>query len=317
MLGDYAFRRLSDRQRREVADNIGLVAKHLEQHLALDVAPTRDREWDDLFQEGCVGLIEAVRTFRAESGIDFPAYAMPRIHSAVGRALRGAFATVRAPLYPRGRPLTGASAPPPVVQTLDFDPQDRRPQVRHATDGAPHGETIGERLRDRYVETVERVVRRMPRLRPARGDRPEVIQRIVDERLLIPDEDARTSLRAIARESHSSYARIAKCEKCIIDQVRADLDDDAETQRLRQAARRKPDGMDRPIDSALRDELECMRVDRLCATLEEGPPRERAERLVGLFACAGVAVADAVRAWLMALTPDQRAACLAVLRYDA
>lgn len=313
MIGETELARLDDRQRRQVAENIGLVTVHLRRHVPGRAPPTRDREWEDLFQEGCLGLIQAVCTFRMDSGIAFPAYALPRIHTAVSRALRGGFATVRQPLYPRRHGADEARCALPGVRTLDFDPQDRRPDPRHAIDRSATGGTVGERLRARYVQAVGRVVRQMKRSRPARQDRAHVLDRIVEERLLVPDSQARTSLRAIARETDSSYARIAKCEKRILDQVRADLADDAETQHLREAARRNPDGMATPIDAGLIDELEQLRIDRFVAQIEAGPPLERASRLLEAFDRAGLSLGAVARSWLATLTPRQRVACLAAV----
>ena len=88
---------LTEEQRRLVRENIGLVGVHLRRHLADLAVPRRDREGDDLFQEGCLGLVQAARRFDPEGGIAFPAYALPRIHKAVSKALYRKFATVRVP----------------------------------------------------------------------------------------------------------------------------------------------------------------------------------------------------------------------------
>ena len=88
---------LTDEQRRLVRENIGLVSVHLRRYVGNLAFPRRDREWDDLFQEGCLGLIQAAAAFRQERGIPFAAFALARIHNAVSRALHCKFSTVHVP----------------------------------------------------------------------------------------------------------------------------------------------------------------------------------------------------------------------------
>ncbi|MCC7293149.1 MAG: hypothetical protein IT449_13905 [Phycisphaerales bacterium] len=89
--------RLSDAQRRLVADNCGLVAVHLRRHVFNLREPRRDREWEDLFQEGCIGLLRAAVRFDEAAGIPFAAFALPRIHQAVSLAIQERFSLVRDP----------------------------------------------------------------------------------------------------------------------------------------------------------------------------------------------------------------------------
>jgi len=311
--GDKLLVHLDEEQRRRVAENTGLVAVHLSRHVRLGPAPTREREWDDLFQEGCLGLIEAARSFRPEAGIPFQAYALPRIRTAVSRALRGAFATVRRPLYPcRQRPGQngGARAPGGTTVTLDFEPADRRPDPRQTLDRPGSGETIGDRLRSRYVQAVQRTAGRLQRTRPARADRAEVVRRIVEQRLLIPEPDARVALRAIARETGSSYARIAECEKRIVDRVRAELADDAETQLLRAEAARRAEGLTAPLEPGLEVLLEGACVDAFVARLKAAPVERQATLLLSLIAAAGASLEDVARRLLGEMTRERRARVL-------
>src|SRR3990172_4876630 len=94
---DQLSKALTDEQRRLVRDNVGLVAVHLRRNVANLIHPKREREWEDLFQEGCLGLIRAATAFRAERGIPFAAFALPRIHNAVSRALVTKFSTIYVP----------------------------------------------------------------------------------------------------------------------------------------------------------------------------------------------------------------------------
>src|SRR3990172_3464145 len=94
---DQLSKALTDEQRRLVRDNVGLVAVHLRRNVANLIHPKREREWEDLFQEGCLGLIRAATAFRAERGIPFAAFALPRIHNAVSRAILTKFSTIYVP----------------------------------------------------------------------------------------------------------------------------------------------------------------------------------------------------------------------------
>lgn len=55
------------KQRCLVRDNMGLVAVHLRRNV-VNLHPKWEREWDELFQEGYLGLIRAATAFRAERG---------------------------------------------------------------------------------------------------------------------------------------------------------------------------------------------------------------------------------------------------------
>ena len=88
---------LSEVQRRRVRENLGLVGLHLRKHVRNLRTPRREREWEDLFQEGCLGLIRAAVDFAPEREIPFAAFALPRIHHAVSLALQSRFTLIRPP----------------------------------------------------------------------------------------------------------------------------------------------------------------------------------------------------------------------------
>lgn len=302
--------RLTERQRRQVEENIGLVAVHLRRHIKGTAEATRDREREDLFQEGCLGLIQAVQTFRPQSGIPLPAYLLPRIHTAVSRALRGGFSTVRRPLYQPRRTAACEETEYPTTVALDFDPQDRRPDPRHALERSSEEKgtgTIGERIRASYVRSVRRAAEESKRARPARGDRAQLIDRLVEQRLLVPEAEARVSLHSLARQTRSSYARVAQCEKRILDRVRAELTDDAETQHLREEARRNAEGMETPIDARLEAELEQARIDRFIARLRAAPAERQGAVLLALIDAAGTCLETLARTLFASLPPRRHA----------
>jgi hypothetical protein len=158
---------------------------------------------------------------------------------------------------------------------------------------------------------VRRAAEESKRTRPARSDRAALIDRIVEQRLLVPEAEARVSKRRLARETRSAYARIAQCEKRILDQVRADLAEDTETQRLRAEASRRVEGLDAPIDAALEAELERVRIDGFVARLKAAPPDRRGAMLLSLLDAAGAGIEVAARSLLARMTVDRRAEFLA------
>jgi hypothetical protein len=85
-------------QQELVARHIRLVYVHLNRRVPTPDSPHREREYDDLFQEGCYGLMQAaVRYGQVQPAMSFAAYAIPRIRRAVHAAIFEAFTTVRLP----------------------------------------------------------------------------------------------------------------------------------------------------------------------------------------------------------------------------
>jgi len=299
--------RLTDSQRRQVEQNIGLVGVHLRRHVRGSPQATRDREPDDLFQEGCLGLIQAVRTFRPEAGIPLPAYLLPRIHTAVSNALRNGFSTIRQPNTRRHTATAARNARYPTCITLDFDPRDLRPDPGRELERCRSSETIGQRIRDRYVRSVRRAADRAKRARRGRADRADLIDRIVEQRLLVPEPEARASLRGLARQTDSAYARVAQCEKRLLARVRADLTRDAETQRLRAEAGRHPDGMDASIDGELEAELEQVHIDSFLDRLADAVPAQQGAVLLELIKAAGARLETVAGSLARSIPGDRRA----------
>ena len=167
-------------QQRLVLENRGLVVLHIKRFVPGLAEPRRDREWDDLVQEGCLGLIRAAAAFDPDRGIPFIAFALPRIHGAVHKALHTRFATIAVPLAKahvpgttgknrgddddeRGLGNQSASSerdwPVPKLKTLGVRAlmheatDKRRPS---AASDASNVETVGDRLRDKYDRAVRR-----------------------------------------------------------------------------------------------------------------------------------------------------------------
>ena len=326
---------LSARQQRLVLENRGLVALHIKRFVPGLAEPRRDREWDDLFQEGCLGLIRAAETFDPQRGIPFAAYALPRIHGAVHKALHTRFATIAVPLAKAHRPGTkgknredddddhcsenqGASSerdwPVPKVTTLGdralmhVAAENRRPA---ADLDAPDGETVGDRLREKYDRAVRRAASIVSRGASIRGDRGALVTAIVEQRLLVPQAEYRTAMRRIARETGSSYARVSQCELRIRECVRTILEGDPEFDVLDRRARSDPDGVDAAIDDALERDLIAASAERFMARLADPEADDRLAKLDTLVGAARDEIRSLIRDRFAGLGPDQRERWLA------
>ena len=302
---------LNEKQRKLVADNTGLVAVHLRRNVPNLAMPRRDREWEDLFQEGCMGLIDAARTHREDSGIPFPAYAFPRIHNAVSRALRTKFTTVRVPLRAAPRGAEGEDAAshrtaphdPRVVQ-LAYDVSSRIPDRRHGLDDGQ--ELIGERLRDKYERALDIAEARVAGATSRRGDRQQLAHALVEHRLRIPRDEFRRPLRQVARETKSSFARVAQCEKQINASICETLDADPEFHELRRRQRLDPNGRDVVIDSAVGAALANVGNTEFRRRFEALPEPRRAKLLYRLVGLSGTDVCDFASRQVMRLSPIAR-----------
>jgi RNA polymerase sigma factor (sigma-70 family) len=288
---------LTDEQAHLVRENIGLVGVHLRRHVANLSQPRRDREWEDLFQEGCLGLIDAARRFRVDRGIPFAAFAFPRIHNAVSKALSTKFATVYVPPRRTSGGCTGApgrnseSGFGDCGETPDPRPMaDARPSVRSLSEmdernccyrGRHHTETacsdtIGSRLREKYECAVRTAAETSAGKTSTRGDRDALVHLLKEERFLIPSAESRRSLRQIARDTQSSYARVAQCDKQMGDRIRLTLDADPEFGELRRRKRAAPLGGDVPIDAEIERGLVLACADEFVRRFGDADEKTRA-----------------------------------------
>ncbi len=245
--------RLDERQARLVEDHLHLVRSHLRRHVAQAQAPRRDREQVDLYQEGCLGLIQAAKRYDPDGGIPFGAFAARRIHQAVSRALYEGFTIMRVPMRTQrqqSRDCDDGAPKAPVVHSLEHDPQTRQPDAR--ADPA-NQTTIASRIREKYEAAVRRARDSASANPGRRGDRRRLVECLVEGRLLVPDDERKTPLREIARETRSSYSRVAGCEKKLAVEIGETLSRDPEYRRLKETARRSRDGFQATIDNCSSD----------------------------------------------------------------
>ena len=186
--------KLTPAQRDLVAANLGLVGVHM-RRVSCRVSPMRDRERDDLFQEGYLGLITAAQRYTPAHHMPFAAFAIPRIHNAVSMALHHRFRTVRVATYRNGQHVPSErSMSDEFVQAIP----DRR------TSGA-----CAARVRSKAA--IEPAVRRLRG--PSRKSAAEyagLVARLLD--YVFSEEAYRPSLRQISRDI-SMWKRPSRSEK--------------------------------------------------------------------------------------------------------
>jgi hypothetical protein len=249
---------LSPDQRRTVEKHLPLVTTCLEA-FARRSKHARDRNvrWE-LFQEGCLGLMEAVARFRPESRRSFARFACSRILHGFRRwGRRQAWGGFR--VYDsRAQRKRRDSDADPKVRSLDpsavqFLRDHRRPSVSMDPDRPPC-ETIGERIGERMQRAAQCAVIRVEDSDDPPGSRM-LAERILADRLMVPEEAQRDTLRGLARATGSPMGRVRRCDARLRQALREVLEEDGEVSRLRAAARRSRRGMSRPLDAGLQDRL--------------------------------------------------------------
>lgn len=267
---------LTEAQRALVADNLGLVGWYIRQRVRGVGRPGAERDFADLFQEGCLGLARAARTYDPARGIPFAAFAAWRVRAAISRYLSRSAQMLS---HTRGRRV-------------------RRVSLKHAEQagcGSPAAScevALGDKVHERIDAAIVRVARRMLSRSGTRDDWQRLGRVLLAERIAIPEPTARRSLRAIALGTSSSLNRVADRERRLYAEVRRLLRADGELARLRRAARARPEGFAAEWDGQLQAEARSAAVNRLVENLRR---RRGAARMRWL-------------AELVALTADGRAA---------
>jgi len=315
---------LTDAQRRLIHENLGLVGVHLRNIRGLAI-PRCDREWSDLFQEGCLGLIRAAVLHPKHPDVPFAAFALKRIRHAVSRALSARRIRKRGKMTVQ---MTAFGSAGPADRRMEDEdrrghgrPNRRAHRANRSLGGSladrcdprkpPPGdpdngaETVGERLRAKYERAV-RKTREMMADRVTHRDRRRLACLLEQERFLIPDDEAKRSLRQIARDTGWSYASVAECDREFGSMVRDRLDEDPEFDALRRWARAQPEGSGQDIDDDLEGELIDASAAEFLRRLTDAEPAERARMLGMLLGPTGNDLETLIRDRFAALPPTRR-----------
>lgn len=317
--------RMTEAQREMVEKNLGLVGTQTKRMLGRSVRSVCAGDYWDMFQEGCLGLIQAVRSYDPNSGMTFATYAIPRIRYASWRALHRYRESIRRPerhcrvrRHPpehRRSPMSVAHTDAPRVRTCSPEemnalPDDSRPgnaSDGYAEDGGRSGlETIGGRVRQKLESAVDTVVGRLSSSTKSRRDRGKLARTLADQRLLVPNAEFRASLRQIAGETGSSYGRVAACEALLVAEVRRILSEDAEFEFLREEGASRREGMAAAIDDKLRGTLRRRVTDRIIGVFGDLPRVDQADMLLTVLENGGVDIGSLLRAHADSLADGDR-----------
>jgi RNA polymerase sigma factor (sigma-70 family) len=346
--------RLSRAQRELVDRHKGLVHLHLRRRVRLPRDPTRTREREDLFQEGCIGLMRAAVSYDPKTDGAFEPYALARIRAAVHAAIYEGFATVRVPVGVINRRksalreaeqleaqqraaqtddpdrecprLRGKSQRSPWIQCLQLTDDaiiadERRKYDPRAfeppaahTQPQPTGETIAQHLRDKHRIALAVAIRRVA-ARCRRSDVARVLQAIVDERLIISAESERTPLRALGRRFGVSIGRTVAWQQQLDRETKRLLSADRELAVLRDVASSAEAGVDERLDPEFLAKLTAARRQALSDMLaQDGSDDSIANVLSHIARAAGQKPADLARALFADLGVAQQRAVLAALQ---
>lgn len=290
--------KLNEEQRQLVEENTGLINVHIRKFVSLPRSPHRQREYDDLFQEGCLALMQASQTYSEDRHGPFAAYAIPRIHHAVSIALYERFATVRVPAKSikrarerqRNRHESDRHRPEPaLVDTHNMADGSydgpvacanrHRPSATGGSAGRPwrgKSPTLRDRLREKYEAAVREGAARIAASGRGRQDRGALIQRFVEDRLLIPEPSSQTSKRQLARDFECSIGRVQSCEETLVAEIRNLLSEDDEFKAVLGFSRSEEDGMDAIIDDAVVRELDHVARDGFAVRFAALPAESQA-----------------------------------------
>src|SRR4030042_288579 len=94
---DQLLAQLTTEQKDLVYQHINLVSMHIRNNVPTPDAPRRKREYEDLFQEGCLGLIRAAIRYEKTRDGEFAAYALPRIRGTIFKAIHHKFSIIHLP----------------------------------------------------------------------------------------------------------------------------------------------------------------------------------------------------------------------------
>lgn len=276
---------LSPAQQAQVRDNLGLVADYLRRRTSIPPRPMSRCEYDDLFQEGVLGLIQAVIRYDAARGRSFATFAVRHIQGAISRALAERFATVHIPVKrvkeagrarrerattgPEGKSYSENDTSWSVPVSANLGDEDVKVRDVRTSEAGPE-RRLGDVLRERY-EAAVRTAGFRAGLRgrgKGRSDRAALAEQLIRDRLLIPEEDERASLREIARRFGCTVGRVLGCERRIAALAAANLARDPIYVHIRMLAARRTDALALEVNERLAGELSAIQESHFVKLLD-------------------------------------------------
>lgn len=195
----------------------------------------------DLAQEACLALIEAVRRHDPARHGAFAPYAMSRMRFAISQFAHENQGIVRVPYVAqrraRGKGFLSAELVPRATSMKDarHDGPAERSSKRFKNPFERPGARrwIEEAVRERCERAMRQAAQELKRdPRAARGT-AAVVDRCAAERWHVPEPDAKTPIRELARAMGCSLGRVTHCEARFYRRVAELLREDGEFARLR------------------------------------------------------------------------------------
>lgn len=250
---------LTRSQQELVERHLGLVYMHVKRQLRRLPLAMRRRERDDLVQEGMIGLAKAASRYDADRCGPFASYALAHIHGEICRYLLRQMDGFAMPesaaqqvvqqrrsdavlVDPEEKewPDAAATGEPPLPRLLDLCAchaevadatyslarERARVETNEALAASDHIRAA-EWLHARYEQALRWAVEQVLATRGVRVDHASLVHAVVQERLLVPEVEYRTSGRQIARRFGCSTARVWNMERRLLQLVRKNLSDQA------------------------------------------------------------------------------------------
>lgn len=292
--GDRALRPLTAEQQRLVSENIGLVGLHLRNRVRGPSQPTRHREHEDLYQEGCLALARAAARYNPGADGEFGAYALARIRGAVFAALHERFSLIRVPPHALRHP----------DHTVTVNSLENAAGLSVATSPhkagcllPDHGErkTIRHALRERFESAVRFALSEVRSRRSSKRNPFAIMVRIVHERLLVDASESQTPLRQIAREIGTSSGRVSAYEKQLLTRIHEILIRDPLLPLLVSMARREKAGLAAIIDRTRQEQLRRAQCDAFVRRFRGLERSEQTDTLCHMIERSGVKIEEVAR----------------------
>lgn len=258
---------LSGAQREIVRRNLPLVLWTIRKMAGLTRRGAVSRSHAELYQEGSLALVDAVRRHDPLEHGSFGTYAAGRIRFAVRRFAQENESAVRVPFISQRR--AREQQRHRATSEVDRHRPDDGPRVRRFSELSRsrramrrrtkrlHEDdmdtlslpTIGEMARERLDGAMREVLREMKASPRGQDDYARVVERCMIERWEVPEEEWQMSIRCIANETGSSVGRITRCEERFREMMASRLELDPVFTGLRQLAQEQQRGWQHRADS--------------------------------------------------------------------
>jgi len=282
---------LSHEQQRLVRENIGLVGVHLRTRVPTPAEPMRNREHDDLFQEGCLALARAAARYNPDTDGAFGAYALARIRGAVFTALHERFSLIRIPphaLRKHSNDVTVNS----LENTAGVTEDEIVAKGCHSTSHRHERKTVRHAIRERFERAIHLALIELKARKWRQRNPITIMTRIAQERLLVDAGNEQTPLRQIGCDFGISSGRVSAYERQLLERVHDHFARDSLLPLLLAFARRDKAGTHALLDEDRCRQLQQARCDAFARTFTNLERPERTELVCHLIERSGTTIKE-------------------------